>query len=254
MRALQEEKPDALLHVGFGHGLWGMNAALAAIGWDPPRYTTTAFELAYINDEWMRTLAGWVGLDAYDERNAVGQAFLDRFEQRYGRRPTTYSACLGRDVGTVILTLNLIIWFLAHLPFHNGHAGDVGSSILAHLGAWMEPLLHPLGFNRAVGIWGGTSAIAAASGPIVGGLLVQHVSWESIFLLNVPLGAVAALVTFLTVAESRDETSGRGLDPPGVLLLTSSLAAITWALIKAQDHGWGSAYVLAFGLAGRSNI
>lgn len=103
MRALHAEKPDALLHVGFGHGLWGMNDALTEIGWDPPRYTTTAFELAYINDAWMQNLAGWVGLDAYDERNAVGQAFFDRFEQRYGRRPTYYAACLGRDVATVIV-------------------------------------------------------------------------------------------------------------------------------------------------------
>jgi ABC-type branched-subunit amino acid transport system substrate-binding protein len=101
--ALREAGPDAVVHVGFGHGLWGFNDALAAIGWDPPRYTTTAFEMAHINDVWMRQLAGWIGLDSYDERNPVGQAFLDRFEARYGRRPAYFMPCLCHDVATVIV-------------------------------------------------------------------------------------------------------------------------------------------------------
>lgn len=95
--------PDALVHVGFGHGLWGFSDALAAADWDPPRYTTTAFEMAHINVEWMRQLSGWVGLDSYDERNAVGQAFLDRFEAKYGRRPRHSMPGLAHDAATVIV-------------------------------------------------------------------------------------------------------------------------------------------------------
>jgi branched-chain amino acid transport system substrate-binding protein len=94
--------PDALVHVGFGHGLWGFNDALAKADWDPPRYTTTAFELAHIDPMWMVQLAGWIGLDSYDERNQVGQAFLDRFEERFGRRPNYFMPPLCRDVATVI--------------------------------------------------------------------------------------------------------------------------------------------------------
>ncbi|KUI04817.1 ABC transporter substrate-binding protein [Mycobacterium sp. IS-3022] len=99
---LRAAEPDALVHVGFGHGLWGFSDALLAAGWDPPRYTTTAFEMAHINAEWMRQLRGWIGLDSYDERNLVGQAFLDRFETRYGRRPTNSMPGLCHDVATVI--------------------------------------------------------------------------------------------------------------------------------------------------------
>lgn len=99
---LRAADPDALVHVGFGHGLWGFSDALEAAGWDPPRYTTTAFEMAHINAEWMRQLRGWIGLDSYDERNVVGQAFLDRFEARYGRRPTHSMPGLCHDVATVI--------------------------------------------------------------------------------------------------------------------------------------------------------
>jgi branched-chain amino acid transport system substrate-binding protein len=99
---LRRAEPDAVVHVGFGHGLYGFNEALAKVGWDPPRYTTTAFELAYIDDQWMQQLAGWIGLESFDERNGVGQAFLDRFEARYGRRREYYNPCFGHDVGTVI--------------------------------------------------------------------------------------------------------------------------------------------------------
>lgn len=101
--ALREVEPDALVHVGFGHGLWGFSDALLAAGWDPPRYTTTAFEMAHISEEWMHHLRGWIGLDSYDERNAVGQSFLDRFEVRYGRRPGHSMPGLAHDAATVIV-------------------------------------------------------------------------------------------------------------------------------------------------------
>jgi ABC-type branched-subunit amino acid transport system substrate-binding protein len=99
---LRAADPDAVVHVGFGHGLWGFNDALATIGWDPPRYTTTAFEMAYAADMWFPHLVGWIGLESFDERNEVGQAFLDRFEAKYGRRRDYFTPCFGHDVGTVI--------------------------------------------------------------------------------------------------------------------------------------------------------
>lgn len=102
-KTLHASNPDAVVHVGFGHGLWGFNDGLAAADWDPPRYTTTAFEMAHIDDEWFRHLAGWIGLDSYDERNEVGQAFLDRFEARYGRRRNYFMPGLCHDVATVIV-------------------------------------------------------------------------------------------------------------------------------------------------------
>lgn len=100
--ALRQADPDALVHVGFGHGLWGFSDALLSAGWDPPRYTTTAFEMAHISGEWMHHIRGWIGLDSYDERNPVGQAFLDRFETRYGRRPGHSMPGLSHDAATVI--------------------------------------------------------------------------------------------------------------------------------------------------------
>jgi ABC-type branched-subunit amino acid transport system substrate-binding protein len=104
MRTLAAGRPDGVLHLGFGLGVVGMNAALHEIGWEPRRYSTTAFEFAANSDWWREQYAGWVGLDQYDERNAVGQAFLDAFEARYGRRPAYYFPVYAYDMGRLIMT------------------------------------------------------------------------------------------------------------------------------------------------------
>jgi ABC-type branched-subunit amino acid transport system substrate-binding protein len=104
MALLAEGKPDAIVHVGFGLGLLGMNDALQSIGWLPPRYTTTAFEFAATNPMWRRQLAGWIGLDQYDERNRTGQAFLDHFEARYGRRPAYFFPLYCYDIGRMLMS------------------------------------------------------------------------------------------------------------------------------------------------------
>jgi len=104
MAQLAVHQPDAILHIGFGLGIPGMNDALSEIGWMPPRYTTTAFEFAATSQWWREQLAGWIGLDQYDERNPVGQAFLDRFAARHGHRPEYYFPLYCCDVGRLMMT------------------------------------------------------------------------------------------------------------------------------------------------------
>jgi ABC-type branched-subunit amino acid transport system substrate-binding protein len=103
MGSLAADRPDAIVHVGFGLGIPGMNAALEAIGWMPPRYTTTAFEFAATSDWWRQQLAGWIGLDQFDERNEVARGFLDRFEARHGYRPEYFFPPYCYDVGRMML-------------------------------------------------------------------------------------------------------------------------------------------------------
>jgi EmrB/QacA subfamily drug resistance transporter len=98
--------------------------------------------------------------------------------------------------------------------------------------------------GRAIGTWAGVSAMALAIGPVVGGFLVQDVSWQSIFLLNVPVAALAIAVTLFAVRESRDETATREIDVPGVAALTVGLAALVVALVKSNTWGWGSIKVI----------
>jgi branched-chain amino acid transport system substrate-binding protein len=103
MEELAVDRPDAILHVGFGLGISGMNEALEAIGRVPSRYTTTAFEFAATNQWWRKQLAGWVGLDPFDERNEVARGFLDRFEARHGYRPEYFFPSYCYDFGRMML-------------------------------------------------------------------------------------------------------------------------------------------------------
>jgi EmrB/QacA subfamily drug resistance transporter len=110
--------------------------------------------------------------------------------------------------------------------------------------------------GKAIGTWAGVSAMALAIGPVLGGLLVQSVSWQSIFFLNLPVAVGAVLVALFAVRESRDETAAQRVDVPGVLSLTIGLAALVLALVEGNAWHWGSARELSLlavavvGLAG----
>jgi EmrB/QacA subfamily drug resistance transporter len=94
--------------------------------------------------------------------------------------------------------------------------------------------------GKAIGTWAGVSAMALAIGPVVGGFLVETVSWQSIFFLNVPVAIGAVVVATFAVRESRDETVERIVDIPGVLTLTVGLAALVLALVEGNSWHWGS--------------
>ncbi len=95
--------------------------------------------------------------------------------------------------------------------------------------------------GKAIGTWAGVSAMALAIGPVVGGFLVQSVSWQSIFFLNVPVAIGAIVITLFAVRESRDETVERTIDVPGVITLTIGLASLVLALVEGNEWRWGSA-------------
>src|SRR3954468_22525054 len=99
--------------------------------------------------------------------------------------------------------------------------------------------------GKAIGTWAGISALALAIGPVVGGFLVENVSWQSIFFLNLPVAALAVVVTLLAADESRDETVERTVDVAGVATLTVGLAALVLALVEGNSWGWGSPPILA---------
>ena len=104
--------------------------------------------------------------------------------------------------------------------------------------------------GAAIGIWSAMSGVAVAFGPLVGGYLVQHVSWQSIFFINVPVGVVAVALTWFVVQESRDTSGSRRLDPPGVVTGTLGLSSLVYATIEGNTRGWTDPLILSsFGLA-----
>jgi EmrB/QacA subfamily drug resistance transporter len=97
---------------------------------------------------------------------------------------------------------------------------------------------------RAIGMWAGISGLALAVGPLIGGAMVDSLGWQSIFLINVPIGVIALAVGWRFVPESSDR-AGRGLDLPGQITAIIGLAALTYAFIEANTYGWASARIVS---------
>jgi EmrB/QacA subfamily drug resistance transporter len=98
--------------------------------------------------------------------------------------------------------------------------------------------------TRAVGAWAAIGAMALAFGPLIGGFISQHLHWGWIFLINVPFGAITLAVALFAIEESRDTTTTRHLDVPGLTASAVALFSLTYALIEGHDKGWTSGVIL----------
>lgn len=96
----------------------------------------------------------------------------------------------------------------------------------------------------AVGIWAGTTGVAVALGPPIGGLLLEDFWWGSVFLINIPLALLAMGLNVLTVPESRDPRPGR-LDVVGAIGSIAAVGMLVWAVIEAPGRGWLSPTTIA---------
>ena len=99
--------------------------------------------------------------------------------------------------------------------------------------------------NIALGAWGAVGGFGAAAGVLMGGVLTSALSWSWIFFVNVPVGAVALVLTPILLRESRD-ASVKSFDALGAVLVTSGLSLVVYAITQAGQHGWLGARTLAF--------
>ena len=103
--------------------------------------------------------------------------------------------------------------------------------------------------RTAIGVWGAVSAVGIAAGPLIGGVLVQHFWWGAVFLVNVPVVAVATVAALLLVHESRDADAPLP-DVPGAALSTVGIVGLVYAVIEAPNRGWLSAQVVLSATSG----
>ena len=118
----------------------------------------------------------------------------------------------------------------------------VGAAAIVPASLAMLSLIHdrPADRARAIGLWGGAGGVAAAVGPVAGGLLVTFTGWRLVFWVNLPLVAAALWLTArcLPAPETRSLRRREGGDLPGQVLSVAGLAAATYGIIAAGEHGW----------------
>jgi EmrB/QacA subfamily drug resistance transporter len=163
-----------------------------------------------------------------------------RLGDRYGRRRIFLVGVVGFALASVGVGLSGSI---AGAIILRGLQGAFGALLLPNTLALMRVAFPDDKLNSAIGIWSSTSALATAGAPIVGGLLVEHVSWQSVFYLNVPVAIITCVVGALALTESRESVRER-VDSWGVLTLSISLFAIVFGIVKAQSWGWGTSSTL----------
>jgi ABC-type branched-subunit amino acid transport system substrate-binding protein len=103
VKRLHDAGVDSVVHCGFGFGVVFVGMAMEALGWDPPRFMGTAFQNAWLNEVVWSSMVGWTGIDQYDAENPVGQEFLDRYHERFGRRPEWCVPVVNRDLAVALL-------------------------------------------------------------------------------------------------------------------------------------------------------
>ena len=158
---------------------------------------------------------------------------------------------LGRRLvfatGLVLFTVASLLCGLAPsavaLDLFRGAQGIGGAVMFSTALALLAQEFHGRERGTALGIWGATIGGAVAVGPLVGGVLTEGIGWEWIFFVNVPVGIAAVVLTLLKVRESRDPEA-RGIDWGGAATWSGALFLFVFALIRANDEGWGSTVIV----------
>jgi EmrB/QacA subfamily drug resistance transporter len=172
---------------------------------------------------------------------------------------------LGDEYGRRRMFVFGLVWFTAASVLC-GIAPSIGALILARAlqgvgGALLVPgslslisaSFHEDDRGAAVGAWSGLTGVATAIGPFLGGWLVDAVSWRLVFLINLPLAALALWVTLRHVPESHDPQAGRRPDFAGAATATLGLGGVVFALIQGPAHGF-SPGVVAAGVLGAAAL
>jgi EmrB/QacA subfamily drug resistance transporter len=183
----------------------------------------------------------WV-IDAYALSLAALVLTAGSLADRLGRRRVFATGLVIFSVASFLAALSPDPTFLNLSRALQG----VGGAIMFAVSLALVAQEFPSGRERgmAMGIYGATIGIAVAIGPLVGGLLTDGFGWQSVFLLNVPIGLAAVAITFWKVAESRDPNATR-VDWAGLTTFSTSLFLLVLALVRGNDEGWGSALIIS---------
>ncbi|KAF4410857.1 MULTISPECIES: MFS transporter [Streptomyces] len=178
---------------------------------------------------------------------AVSLITAGKLGDRYGHRQTFLIGIAGFALASGAIGLSESVPFVIGFRVLQGLFGAL--LMPAALGL-LRATFPAEKLNMAIGIWGMVIGASTAGGPIAGGLLVEHVSWQSVFFINVPVGVAALVLGLVILKDHRAKNAPRSFDLPGIALLSAAMFFLIWALIKAPEWGWGDLTTWTFlGLA-----
>jgi EmrB/QacA subfamily drug resistance transporter len=224
-------------------GRWVLAATVLGSGIAFLEATVVNVALPHIGEDLEAELAGlqWT-LNGYLLTLAALILLGGSLGDRYGRRRVFEVGVIWFTVASLLCAAAPTVELLVVARILQG----VGGALLTPGSlAIIESSFQPADRARAIGAWSALSGVAAAVGPLVGGYLVDAVTWRAIFLLNVPLGALVVYLSRRHIPETRDPSASGPLDLPGSLLAVVALGGTTFGLIQAPESGLGSLLVVA---------
>ncbi|MFJ3668786.1 MFS transporter [Streptomyces sp. NPDC090106] len=234
-----------LIAVAFGLFMVGLDGSVVSIA-NPEigrDLNASTADLQWVTNSYLLALAGAL---------ILGGKLGDRF----GRRTFYLIGVAGFTLSSVAIGLSgSITGVIAFRALQ----GFFGALLMPNTLGMLRAVFPPRKFGMAVGIWAMVSSVSTALGPIVGGLLVQHVNWESVFYINAPIGVAALVFSALVLPQSKNAAAAdEKFDIAGVVLLALGLLALVFGVVKGETWGWtsggtlgsigaGLALVLVFG-------
>lgn len=206
--------------------------------------TIVAIANPAIQDDLDASLADvqWI-TNAYFLALAVALITAGKLGDRFGHRQTFLIGVAGFAVSSGAIGLSGSI---AAVIVFRVFQGLFGALLMPAALGLLRATFPAEKLNMAIGIWGMVIGASTAGGPILGGVLVEHVNWQSVFFINVPVGIVAVVLGVMILLDHRAENAPRSFDVLGIVLLSASMFALVWALIKAPEWGWGSGQTWLF--------
>jgi EmrB/QacA subfamily drug resistance transporter len=190
--------------------------------------------------------AGTTGLqwivDAYTLTYAALLLLAGALADRYGRHYALTAGLLTFGGGSLLAAFTQTATELIAARVVMG----IGAALImpATLSILSAVFTDPAERTKAIGLWSAVSGLGVAIGPVAGGWLLAHFSWGSIFLVNLPVVAIALVAAHWLIPASRGPQDGR-LDVSGALLSVAALTALTYAIIEAPTNGWLSGSTMA---------
>ncbi|MHA5048158.1 MFS transporter [Streptomyces sp. SD15] len=216
-----------LCAVAFGLFMVQLDASVVAIA-NPEigrELNASSAELQWVTNSYLLALAASL---------ILGGKLGDRF----GRRTYYLVGVVGFTVASVAIGL---AGSIEGVVAFRALQGICGGLLMPNTLGMLRATFPPKKFGMAVGIWAMVSAVSTALGPIVGGLLVENVSWESVFYINAPIGVVAVVFSALVLPQSKNSTGRHAFDILGVILLALGLLSTVFGVVKGETWGWSSA-------------